>query len=300
MSHANTMAAAARLACGHDLTFTERNVLLRIVQSANGQNLRAAVRVPVQELAQQLGRCEKTVHRALKALVEKGWITRDQIQSRRFGMQVADTWLTPEAIEALELDRVGHEMSDAFKTLAVSKERQPEPGQLEVEQPEQPDTRPVQEDVKPLLACGLKPGQIFALMGAASRAGHRLGHIVKAAWPNIAAAKSVYGYLLKLIGQQRDWSTFRCAALRKQEAEAAVQAEVQAVQDDRALVYQALDGGRRLINQARTRVLLLLDGLVHACSVDDLARPDWRHRCAPDPRLGQMAQALRDGRLVAY
>lgn len=294
------MAAAARLACGHDLTFTERNVLLRIVQSTNGQNLRAAVRVPVQELAQQLDRCKKTIHRALKVLVEKGWITRDQIQSRRFGMQVADTWLTPAAIEALEFDHAGHKMSDAIKTPAASKEGQPSPGQIEVEQPKQSDSRPVQEDVKPLLGCGLKPGQIFALMGAASRAGHRLGHIVKAAWPNIAAAKSVYGYLLKLIGQQRDWSTFRCAALRKQEDEAALQADVKAAQDDRALVYQALEGGRRLINQTKTRVLLLLDGVIHACSVDELARPDWRYRCAPDPRIGQMAEALRAGRLAAY
>jgi hypothetical protein len=305
------------LAAGLDqLTSRQRFVLVWLARNISVKDPAASVAIRVETLANASRTSVRTTHRDLAALVELGWITRTQVMSRRHGMQVAETTFTQHALQFMGLlDVRPTRQSSASATVAdpegnsfsaVSYERQPIPGRVENEQPEQPtavtstDTRPVQDDVKPLVECGLKPGQVFALMGAATEAGHRLGHIVAAALPLIRKAKSVYGYVKSLIAQDRDWSTHRCAELRREDAKVEEVEQKREKSAARQAIEAALAGGRLLTNAARSTVWTLRCGAVYALPVEQLGLDETRRRYAIVTDLEKMAAALQAGRLVAY
>lgn len=64
-----------------------------------------SVRVANLTLGDVLERSARTVIRIKQRLVTKGWIRRDQDQSRVRGMQISDVWLTDQALDALGLRR---------------------------------------------------------------------------------------------------------------------------------------------------------------------------------------------------
>lgn len=60
-------------------------------------------------------------------------------------------------------------------------------------------------DLAPLAEVGIAAPGAFALMGMASRAGHRLGNIVAATAAQIRRARHPFAYVRKLVCARRDW-----------------------------------------------------------------------------------------------
>ncbi len=279
------------------LTYRERSLLARITRNISLEDPCRSVRVSVDTLASALQTCNKTIQRTFNSLKDKGWITRDQVK-KRSGMQIADTWFTSRALEVLGLTKrpsraASDNMSGASDLSTMSEDSQQIPGHLEKK-------RQVPEDLALLEQVGLKPGAIFKLMGEATRMGHRLGHIVRAAAPLIRAAKFPFGYLRKLIDTDRDWAHYTCAAvLREKETSQAV--EVQARNDiAQARVEAAMQGGALLTNAAGKQVWLLRYGAVYSCPVDDLGKPESLRGYARVVDLAKMAEAIRAGKLFTF
>lgn len=280
------------------LTCRERGLLARVTRNVSTQDPTGSIRVAVSTLAAALQACNKTIQRTFNSLRDKGWIVRDQIK-RRSGMQIADTWLTPRTLELLGLTRVtpsraaSDNMSGASSLSSMSEDSQQVPGLVE-------QKRPIPEDLSLLQQVGMKPGAIFKLMGEATKVGHRLGHIVKAAAPLIRAAKFPFGYLRKLIDTDRDWANYTCAAtLREKEAVEVVEVKVQhdAVQ---AALEAAMPVGTMLTNAAGKLVWMMRYGVVYACPVADLDKPESLRGYARVTDLAKMAEAIQAGKLFAY
>ena len=284
-----------------DLTYRERSLLARITRNVSTKAPTDAVRVSVANLAGALQTCGRTIQRTFNSLRAKGWITRDQVK-RRSGMEIADTWLTPMALELLGLARpapsraASDNMSGASGLSSMSEDSQQVPG------PSEPEVRgnPLPEDVQLLEKLGLKRGAIYKLMGEATRAGHRLGNIIKGAAPLIERAKYVFGYMRKLIASDKDWTTYTCAELRKKVKEAEVIVELETNSLERAAVLTAMADGAILTNAAGKTVWLRRYDLVYACPVEDLARAESRRRYALVTNLCKMADALAEGKLFPY
>jgi hypothetical protein len=290
------------------LTYRERGLLARVTRNVSTQDPTGSIRVAVSTLAAALRTCNKTVQRTFNSLREKGWILRDQVK-RRSGMQIADTWLTPRTLELLGLARVpssraaSDNMSGASGISTMSEDSQQIPGPSvpeEGEKTEQPVQQKVPEDLSLLQQVGMKPGAIFKLMGEATRVGHRLGHIVKAAAPLIRAAKFPFGYMRKLIDTDRDWANYTCAAtLREQEATQAVEVKVQhdAVQ---AAIEAAMPVGTMLTNAAGKVIWVRRYEVVYACPVADLDKPESLRSYACVTDLAKMAEAIQAGKLFVF
>lgn len=282
----------------HTLTYRERSLLARIVRNVSTQDPASSIRVAVGTLAAALQTCNKTVQRTFNSLRAKGWINRDQVK-KRSGMQIADTWLTRSTLELLGLVQAtvpraaSDNMSGASSLSTMSEDSQQIPG------PSVPEAKesPLPEDVQLLEKMGLRRGAIFKLMGEATKAGHRLGNIVRAASPLIEKARHVFGYMRKLIAQPRDWSTYVCQALRKQGEQAEVALKLETNRHERDEVHAAMEDGVMLTNAAGKTVWLLRCGAVYACPVEDLDRPESKRRYALVPSLLRMCEALRSGKL---
>ena len=280
------------------LSYRERSLLARVTRNLSTNNPTDSIRVAVSTLAAALQTCSKTVQRTFNSLREKGWITRDQIK-RRSGMQIADTWLTPRTLELLGLTRLppsraaSDNMSGVSSLSSMSEDSQQVPGLVK-------QKSIIPEDLALLEQVGMKPGAVFKLMGEATKMGHRLGHIVRAAAPLIRAAKFPFGYLRKLIDTDRDWANYTCAAtLREQEATEAVEIKVQrdVVQ---AAIEAAMPLGTMLTNAAGKVVWIRRYEVVYACPVDDLHKPESLRGYARVTDLAKMAEAIQSGKLFVF
>lgn len=283
------------------LTYRERSLLARLTRNVSTQDPTSSIRVAVSTLAAALQTCHKTIQRTFNSLRAKGWISRDQVK-KRSGMQIADTWLTRSTLELLglvpsALSRAASDnMSGASSLSTMSEDSQQIPGLFVPETKAQP----LPADVQLLEKVGLRRGAIFKLMGEATRAGHRLGNIVRGAAPLIEQAKHVFGYVRKLIASNRDWTTYTCAALRQEVKAAEIRIEVEVSTAERALVHSALADGILLTNAAGKTVWLLRYDAVYACPIEDLDRPESKRRYARTTDLMKMADAIRSGKLFAY
>jgi hypothetical protein len=279
------------------LTYRERSLLARLTRNISLQDPYRSVRVSVDTLAGALQTCQKTIQRTFNSLKQKGWINRDQVK-KRSGMQIADTWFTPKALEVLGLTvrtsrAASDNMSGASSLSTMSEDSQQIPGHLH-------KTPQVPKDLTLLEQLGLKPGAIFKLMGEATKVGQRLGHIVRAVEPLIRSAKFPFGYLRKLIGIDRDWATYTCAAtLREKEANQAVEVKVQA-NTVRAAIEAAMPAGTMLTNTAGRQVWMMRYGVVYACPVADLDKPESLRGYARVTDLAKMAEAIEAGKLFVY
>lgn len=280
------------------LTYRERSLLARLTRNISLQDPYQSVRVSVDTLAGALQTCQKTIQRTFNSLKQKGWITRDQVK-KRSGMQIADTWLTTKALEVLGLAprassrAASDNMSGACSLSTMSEDSQQNTGHTEKK-------KGVPEDLTLLEQVGLKPGAIFKLMGEATKMGHRLGHIVRAAAPLIRAAKFPFCYLRKLIDTERDWATYTCAAtLREQEANQAVEVKVQA-DTVRAAIEAAMPAGTMLTNTTGRQVWMMRYGVVYACPVADLDKPESLRGYARVTDLAKMGEAIEAGKLFVY
>lgn len=92
-----------RLASVRALSSKARLTLQKIVRCISTSNITQSVRISRNLLADLLGVSTKTVSRIKAELENAGWIDRHQIQSRMYGMQVGDVWLTPWALQELQL-----------------------------------------------------------------------------------------------------------------------------------------------------------------------------------------------------
>lgn len=280
------------------LTYRERSLLARLTRNISLQDPYQSIRVSVDTLAGALQTCHKTIQRTFNTLKGKGWITRDQVK-KRSGMQIADTWFTTRALEVLGLTvrpssrAASDNMSGASSLSTMSEDSQQIPGRVE-------QKKQIPEDLSLLEQVGLKPGAIFKLMGEATKMGHRLGQIVRAAAPLIRAAKFPFGYLRKLIDTDRDWANYTCAAtLREKEATQAV--EVQAQKNTaQAVIEAAMPAGALLTNAAGKQVWMVRYGAVYSCPVSDLDKPDSLRGYARVTDLAKMAEAIQAGKLFVY
>ena len=78
-------------------------MLVRLVRNVSAAAPQESVRIANPTLAAGLHVSERTIYRIKAGLEAKGWITRQQVQSRRRGMQISDVWLTRHALETLGL-----------------------------------------------------------------------------------------------------------------------------------------------------------------------------------------------------
>ena len=101
------LALARAAACDgaglHQLDTGERALLVRLVRNVSAATPEESVRIANPTLAAGLHVSERTIHRMKAGLEAKGWITRQQVQSRRRGMQISDVRLTQHALETLGL-----------------------------------------------------------------------------------------------------------------------------------------------------------------------------------------------------
>ena len=280
------------------LTYRERSLLARVTRNVSIKEPHGSIRVSVNTLAAALHTCNRTVQRTFNALRAKGWITRDQVK-KRSGMQIADTWLTPKTLGLLGLTvrpssrAASDNMSGASSLSTMSEDSQQIPGHVE-------QKKSIPEDLALLEQVGLKPGAIFKLMGEATKMGHRLGQIVRAAAPLIRSAKFPFGYLRKLIDTDRDWANYTCAAvLREKEAAQAVEVKVQnnTVQ---TTIEAAMPAGTQLTNAAGKQVWMMRYGAVYSCPVGDLDKPESLRGYARVADLAKMAEAIQAGKLFEY
>ena len=123
---------------------------------------------------------------------------------------------------------------------------------------------------------------------------------MRAAAPLIRAAKFPFGYLRRLISHDRDWSTYTSAAVLR-EAEAAAAVEVKAKNNaTQTAIEAALPPGKLLTNAAGKLVWLRLNGVVYACPVVDLVKPESLRSYARVIDLAKMAEAIQAGRLFEF
>jgi hypothetical protein len=285
----------------NELNYRERSLLARITRNVSAQDPTASIRVAVSTLAVALQTCNKTIQRTFGSLSDKGWIRRDQVK-KRSGMQIADTWLTLKALEALGLVKqatsraASDNMSGASRLSTMSKDSQQIPGPSVPEAEE----KPLPEDLQLLEKVGLKRGAIYKLMSEATKAGHRLGNIVQGAAPLILKARYAFGYVRSLIASDKDWTNYVCAELRKREETAVVQAETQERDTAHELLKAAMANSAMLTNTAGQTVWLLRYEKVYACPVQDLGQPESKRRYALVTDLARMAEAIRSGKLSVY
>jgi hypothetical protein len=150
----------------------------------------------------------------------------------------------------------------------------------------------VPEDLALLAGLGISVPGIRKLMGLASRAGHRLGDIVRVAGHLIERAVKPFCYVAKLIRSPRNWKAEKEAGIASQtEAVAVAQAR-----NDAAEVATAIDAAGMLSHGKRAFVWRVIAGTVHQSTVEDAARGGIG-RWVPMLDLGGLARAWREGRL---
>lgn len=103
IARAANLATDERLASVSALSIKARLMLQRITRCINTSDVTQSVRVSRCRFADILGVSTKTISRIKAELENAGWIERHQIMSRRYGMQVGDIWLTPWALQELQL-----------------------------------------------------------------------------------------------------------------------------------------------------------------------------------------------------
>lgn len=185
---------AGRVGRCAELGATARLLLAELVRCVGYKTPEVPFRVGNDALAAALGASVRSVGRLKLELEMAGWIGRRQVKSRRRGMQVADHWLTPLALDALGLggpavdNRRGTypqatpkrrpTASDAFQTLPQSpSERRPAPtGPGNGEEPEDKESSPEQPalseaELEVLRELQAQYGDDLALMDAEEQGG---------------------------------------------------------------------------------------------------------------------------------
>lgn len=92
-----------RLASIRALSVNARLALQKITRCISTSDITQSVRIGRDLLARILGVSTKTISRIKTELEKAGWIERHQVMSRKYGMQVGDIWLTPWALQELQL-----------------------------------------------------------------------------------------------------------------------------------------------------------------------------------------------------
>lgn len=86
-----------------ELAGMERMLLSRYIRNVSIRDVRKSVRIGTAELSMALHVSDRTLLRIKTDLIDKGWITTHQVQSRRRGMQISDVSLTERALAVLGL-----------------------------------------------------------------------------------------------------------------------------------------------------------------------------------------------------
>lgn len=105
------------------LAARSRLLLAEFVRCLDVRSPAEPIRIRNGSLASALGLSERTIGSIKAQLVASGWIQRNQVKSRRRGMQIADVWLTPMALTALGLGGQNPNCGQ-LKSRPLSKRRQ--------------------------------------------------------------------------------------------------------------------------------------------------------------------------------
>lgn len=279
------------------LSRTEREVLSEVIRCADRRDLLAPIFVRRTTLAERLSCSEPTVTRALSALVHKGWITRDQVKSRRRGFQVGSIELTPQALLWLEMpspDPVRQpeaqngalresQMSHALLDPKEQSKRQPADAAPSTSRPRPGE---VPATLQWLVTIGLSKWAVFRLMRCARDAGALLEDVVTACRDQIARANNPFAYLTKLLGLDRDW---------RRRAHGAPNAATQAEQ--LAIIEQQLTAASQVASLGPRRYRLP-DGRVaevHSGGHLALTCADGRREAVPPSSIARALQCIADG-----
>jgi hypothetical protein len=104
---------------------TARLLLAELVRCLDYKVPTDSIRIRNATLAASLELSVRTIGSLKSALERSGWITRRQVQSRRRGMQVADIWLSPMALDALGFSAPPVDTSGVSSPQARRMRRQP-------------------------------------------------------------------------------------------------------------------------------------------------------------------------------
>jgi hypothetical protein len=337
----NINIAATRLGI-HDLpdfaglTSRERHIFQRFIRNVCTKNPSDSFRVSVANLADAVVVSTRTIQRAIKGLVDKGWVTRTQVQ-KRSGMEIADTKLTHKALKVLgfldpkpqkagfsRATSTAHVYSDSIDSFNTKRQSSPSTevtSQIDDEKPSETEVKvkpvTIPSDLSFLMRMGLKPSGIFKLMKIASKAGQHLGTIVNAVKDALKDAKNVYAYIYDLIQRPRDWAkeaqpTPKQPVFQKDTRETYEQRQAEAQrQRTLALRKQHQEATERLlaifkqhkmlVNEAGTKIWVEMGGCIHYFSIQDLHKKVLDRRYVSDNnRHATLIEAFEDGRLMPF
>lgn len=334
----NINIAATRLGI-HDLpdfaslTSRERHIFQRFIRNVCTKNPSDSFRVSVANLADAVVVSTRTIQRAIKGLVDKGWVTRTQVQ-KWSGMEIADTKLTHKALQVLGFLDVKPSKAGFFRATSTAHacidsidstviKRQSSSSSENIQQNDNELARKtakkstIPSDLTCLLGLGLKAPAIFKLMKIATAAGQRLGTIVNAVKDALKTAKNVYAYIHDLIQRPRNWAEeaqpkAKQPVFQKVTKEAHEQQQTEA-QRQRTLALQKqhkeaterllaiFKQHKMLVNRAGDKIWLEMGGFIHYFWIQDLHKKVLNRRYVSDNnRHAELIQAFEDGRLRGF
>lgn len=238
-----------------DLRHAERVALAALIARAEARDGAQAFWVRRANFAALFGRVERTISTWLASLEDKGWITKEQGRVRWGDFACLTVHLTEDAARYLGLSRES-DLSTTYRkktSCAIGDQGSKqsfgdiEPGAQLVDRPDPAKDREarsitsfeskVPDDCRLLLQLGIRPAAVFAAMGWATTAGHRLADILAVRHEALTAAKVPLAYLRSLIRSRVD---YRAMSLRakaeslRTEADAAWHIELTSTKRDYA------------------------------------------------------------------
>jgi hypothetical protein len=250
-----------------ELSTQERSLLCRIIRNVNATEPSASIRIANETLAIAMKVSDRTIRRIKVQLEAKGWFSRSQIQSRRYGMQISDVWLSSQALNALGLTNTPAQAREDFHATEHSTAK-PQPSELLANGSKQvPATTCFTDELPADLielrdVAGLTVGGIRLLMGLASRSGTKLGLIFTATRDLVLASREPFAYLKKLIQSGRDWSQ---VVVQAQAAQVVVEQEIK-TSSDRSELVEAFTG-RMFSHAKQLYVWSEFGGVIHQARV---------------------------------
>ena len=197
------LAASVRLA----FTF-----LLRRVECTNG---RAEFWVKRMNLADTVGKCEKTISNWLNELEEAGLISKEQPRTHWGAFRCLTVRLTDYAVKLLDLATSKSDFYARRKNYSHAHIPVQSKETVACNSPAKAEERPTAEglsnrlpvDLQDLVSDALPASAIFKLMGKASSRGKRLSDVVQVCRHNIVKARMPYAYLLSLLSKNKDYAS---------------------------------------------------------------------------------------------
>lgn len=262
-----------------DLTPAERVALAALVARAEAKDGRSAFWVRRINFGEMFARAERTISAWLAALEDKGWIAKQQDRTRWGSFQCLTVHLTQEAAAYLGL-LVTSDLSTTFRKKAAGGYRN------QGKQQSFGDTSPlgdgavtaedrrggnakVPADCACLLDLGLKPGEIFWLMGEARKRHKRLGEVVAVRADALRGARSPIAMLRGFLSDAVDYTAVLKHQKLDQELETARQIQGRAMEATK----KAYAGATVMARNGQDRVRIWSDG---AASLLGLQQGIWR------------------------